>query len=152
MKPDEQRLQQQLKSMKLRFIRDHYLTLVEQAAREQWPPLELLARLMHDRTLEASVIAAFLEDVPKQLAALEHLLAVGDRPGLERQAHQLKGTAANFGAGELRLAVLALEQDALEGDNESLRPLLYEVKRAFRALADVIRRQMPTAGGPGTAP
>jgi len=46
MKPDEQRLQQQLKSMKLRFIRDHYLVLVEQAAKEQWPPMELLARLI----------------------------------------------------------------------------------------------------------
>ena len=46
MKPDEQRLHQQLKAMKLRFIRDNYPTLVEQAAREQWPPLELLVRLI----------------------------------------------------------------------------------------------------------
>lgn len=46
MKCDEQRLQQQLKDMKLRFIRDNYSVMAEQASREQWPPLELLSRLV----------------------------------------------------------------------------------------------------------
>lgn len=46
MKCDEPRLQQQLKTMKLRFIRENYTSLVEQAGREEWPPLELLTRLV----------------------------------------------------------------------------------------------------------
>lgn len=46
MKFDEDQLRHQLKSLKLRFIRDHYAQLVEQAARETWPPMQLLARLI----------------------------------------------------------------------------------------------------------
>ncbi len=46
MKNHEERLQQHLKAMKLPFIREHYAQLVEQAACEQWPHLELLLRLV----------------------------------------------------------------------------------------------------------
>lgn len=43
--PDE-RLRQYLKTMKLRFIRDHYPQVLEQASREQWSHLDLLLRLI----------------------------------------------------------------------------------------------------------
>jgi DNA replication protein DnaC len=46
MKPDEPALELNLKALKLRFFRDHYRALVEEAAREQWPHLDLLARLV----------------------------------------------------------------------------------------------------------
>jgi len=43
---NEQRLQEQLKTMKLRFIRENYPSMIEQAGREEWPHLELLMRLV----------------------------------------------------------------------------------------------------------
>jgi DNA replication protein DnaC len=43
---NEQRLQEQLKTMKLRFIRENYPSMIEQAGREEWPHLELLTRLV----------------------------------------------------------------------------------------------------------
>lgn len=46
MKCNEQRLQDQLKTMKLRFIRENYPSMIEQAGREEWPHLELIARLV----------------------------------------------------------------------------------------------------------
>jgi DNA replication protein DnaC len=46
MKHPEERLHAQLKTLKLRFIQEHYTSLVEEAAREQWSPLELLTRLI----------------------------------------------------------------------------------------------------------
>lgn len=46
MKTNEERLKHQLHSLQLGFIRDHYPELLAQATRDQWPPLELLARLI----------------------------------------------------------------------------------------------------------
>ena len=46
MQRSEDRLRTQLKTLKLRFIQEHYPSLVEAAAREQWSPLELLTRLI----------------------------------------------------------------------------------------------------------
>lgn len=46
MKNHDERLKQYLKAMKLRFIRDHYPQLLEQAGREQWSHLDLLLRLV----------------------------------------------------------------------------------------------------------
>jgi DNA replication protein DnaC len=43
---NEQPLQEQLKTMKLRFIRENYPSMIEQAGREEWPHLELLMRLV----------------------------------------------------------------------------------------------------------
>lgn len=46
MKCNEQRLQEQLRTMKLRFIRENYPSMIEQAGLETWPHVELLARLV----------------------------------------------------------------------------------------------------------
>lgn len=66
-----------------------------------------------DQTLERDVgpelyqqlLAAFLGQFPHQLADLSRAAAVGDVPAARYVAHQLKGSAASFGAGPLdRLA------------------------------------------------
>jgi len=46
MSPEEQRLTQQLKPLYLSFIQEHYAALADQAARQQWTPLQYLARLI----------------------------------------------------------------------------------------------------------
>jgi len=46
MKINEERLKQQLHALQLGFIRDHYPELITQSAHDQWPPIELLARLI----------------------------------------------------------------------------------------------------------
>jgi DNA replication protein DnaC len=50
MNPEEQRLQEQLKPLYLSFIQEHYAALADQAAREQWTPLQYLVRLIEGET------------------------------------------------------------------------------------------------------
>ena len=71
---------------------------------------ELLERLMGDEELVKTVVAAFLEDAPRQIAGLKQALAEGDLTRAHRQAHTLKGAAANLGAGRLRQAALEMEK------------------------------------------
>jgi len=50
MNEEERRLSEQLTSLRLPFIREHYQSLADEAAREQWPPLRYLSRLIEGET------------------------------------------------------------------------------------------------------
>lgn len=65
MNPEEQRLTQQLAQLHLSFIRENYPALADQAAGEQWTPLQYLARLIegesqrrHERHIARRLAAA----------------------------------------------------------------------------------------------
>jgi DNA replication protein DnaC len=50
MNPDELRLTQQLKTLYLSFLAEHYQELADEAARQQWSAVQYLARLMEGET------------------------------------------------------------------------------------------------------
>jgi DNA replication protein DnaC len=50
MNPDELRLTQQLKTLYLSFLAEHYQELANEAARQQWSAVQYLARLMEGET------------------------------------------------------------------------------------------------------
>lgn len=65
MNPEELRLTQQLKQLYLSFIAEQYQPLADEAARQQWTPVQYLARLMegetqrrHDRHIVRRLAAA----------------------------------------------------------------------------------------------
>lgn len=58
------------------------------------------------------IIGLFLEDTPRQIAALESSLAGADAPRFIRAAHSIKGSAANMGALRLRASAEQLEHQA----------------------------------------
>ena len=65
MNPDEEQLAQQLKTLYLSFIAQHYQSLADEAARQQWTPIQYLARLVegetqrrHDRHIARRIAAA----------------------------------------------------------------------------------------------
>ena len=68
---------------------------------------------MDDDDLARIIIAGFLEDVPRQIDILKVCLEQGDIAGARRQAHSIKGAAANAGAQSLIKAVMAIQR-ALE--------------------------------------
>jgi CheY-like chemotaxis protein/HPt (histidine-containing phosphotransfer) domain-containing protein len=70
---------------------------------------ELLERLTGDQEIVRMVLAAFVEDTPRQIAALKQALAAGDLARVQRQGHTLKGASANLSAERLRRAALAFE-------------------------------------------
>ncbi len=75
-----------------------------------------MERLMGDEALAGVLIEMFLNDIPGQIEALENDLASGDAQAAQHRLHTIKGSAANLGAEALRLAALALESSAKDGD------------------------------------
>jgi two-component system sensor histidine kinase/response regulator len=75
-----------------------------------------LARVAADPAMLREIIAIFLDDSPKQLAALRDGLSAGDGSAVYRAAHTLKGSVGNFQAQEIVAHLQRLEARAREGD------------------------------------
>ncbi len=81
-------------------------------------------RLMDDAELAGAVIEGFLMDMPKQISILKTCLAQGDITGTRRQAHSIKGAAANAGAAFMQRSAVKIEE-ALEYKNLKEAALLF---------------------------
>jgi two-component system sensor histidine kinase/response regulator len=68
-----------------------------------------LERVGGDEELLREVAQLFLEEYPRSLGEIRVAVEAGDAKLLEREAHSLKGAAANFGAEPVVSAALALE-------------------------------------------
>jgi two-component system sensor histidine kinase/response regulator len=75
-----------------------------------------LARVAADPNMLREIIAIFLDDAPKQLAALREGLNADDGNAVYRAAHTLKGSVGNFQAQEIVAHLQRLEARAREGD------------------------------------
>ncbi|MFA7329487.1 MAG: PAS domain S-box protein [Candidatus Delongbacteria bacterium] len=102
-----------------------------------WNRAALLERLLQDGELAAVIMTAFLGDIPQQLQALRGYVEEGDAAGAERQAHTIKGAAANVGAEGLQGAAHGLERAARDGDLATVRAGLAGLEDAFEALRRV---------------
>ncbi|WP_320055653.1 ATP-binding protein [Desulfuromonas thiophila] len=80
-----------------------------------WNRAALYERLLFDTELVGTVLEVFLTDMPIQLDRLQQLLASGDLTAASRQAHSIKGAAANIGAETLRQLAEQLEQNLRNG-------------------------------------
>ena len=69
-----------------------------------------LARVGGDLDLLKEIATLFLEEYPRELDDLRKAIATGDAHLLERTAHGLKGSVANFGARAAVDAAFLLEQ------------------------------------------
>jgi signal transduction histidine kinase/DNA-binding response OmpR family regulator/HPt (histidine-containing phosphotransfer) domain-containing protein len=95
----------------------------------------MMARLMDDEDLAHEVVDCFLEDIPRQIAALRNFIEEGDTNGAERQAHTIKGAAANVGGERLREAAYKIEMAARgEFPLESVKACLADLEGQFDAL------------------
>jgi len=93
-----------------------------------------LERLMGDEALARLVIAGFLEDIPRQMALLQASLENRDLIQAGRQAHVIKGAAANVGAAALAAAAARIEITAEAGRLETTSPLFPPTEKAFADL------------------
>jgi CheY-like chemotaxis protein/HPt (histidine-containing phosphotransfer) domain-containing protein len=94
----------------------------------------LLKRLGGNQQLAERVVKEFLDDTPSQLWTLRKQLEDGDATGARRQAHKLKGAAANLSAGALREAAFQAERTAMEGELRKLAELLPTMEGEFERL------------------
>jgi two-component system sensor histidine kinase/response regulator len=76
---------------------------------------ELMERLGGDRALFEDVIAIFLDDCPRRLAAIKAAVDLADASHIEETAHVLKGAAGNLSATRLFDAAQTLERIGAKG-------------------------------------
>ena len=98
----------------------------------------LLKLLSGDRGAVAEIMGEFLVDVPRQIEALRLALAAGDLRLVRRQAHTVKGAAANVGAEALRAAAYRLERVADDGDQPAAFALGNRLDLEFARLCEVL--------------
>jgi PAS domain S-box-containing protein len=98
----------------------------------------MLDRMMGDDDLARMVIETFLDDAPKQIEALRGFLSAGDVSGTERQAHTIKGAAANIGGEVLRALAFKMEKTARAGNLDEVRDCLPEMITQFELLKEEI--------------
>jgi len=102
----------------------------------------LLSRLMNDEALAQEIIQTFLEDMPKQMNALNASLKAGDVSGAERQAHTIRGASANVGGEALRAAAFEMEKTAHASDLDATKGLMAALETALRRLKDAMEKQI----------
>ena len=94
----------------------------------------LLARLMDDQDLARTVAETFLDDMPKQIAALRACLAAGDAEGALRLTHTIKGASAIVGGELLRAVAFEMEKAAKAKDLSAVKSRMAELEAQFDAL------------------
>ena len=95
-----------------------------------------LAQVGGDSVLLSELVELSLDDNPKLLEDIRRAVASGDGIALERVAHALKGSVANFGASAVLETALKLETMGRSGD-------LAQVKDTYLALEREIDQLKP---------
>jgi HPt (histidine-containing phosphotransfer) domain-containing protein len=68
-----------------------------------------------DAEFEMELIAVFLADAADRVSLLDQALCRADRDGIAREAHRLKGSSADVGAGRMREIAAQLEHKSKQG-------------------------------------
>jgi signal transduction histidine kinase/CheY-like chemotaxis protein/HPt (histidine-containing phosphotransfer) domain-containing protein len=109
----------------------------------------LIERLMGDKDLAGTIMEGFIEDIPKQVEMLQHYLEGGDALKVQRQAHTIKGAAANVGGEALCAIALEVERLGIRGELGAVRFRMDALRAAF----DHLRQEMKSAlAAPGNLP
>ena len=103
---------------------------------------DFLHRVRGDTALASALAKLYLGEYPSQLDAVRRAVASREAAELDRAAHALKGSVANFSAEPATLAAARLEvmgrTGDLTGSAEVLRTLETELDRLSQALLEMI--------------
>lgn len=95
-----------------------------------------LKRVGGDREIYLDLLKDFLTELPAKLELIETLHKAGDKDGLSRAAHNLKGVSANLGALQLSEYARRLEKQVSEGYNQQVEDLINNVRLAISRLEE----------------
>jgi PAS domain S-box-containing protein len=101
----------------------------------------LLERAEGDEELLKTIVRVFLEDAPRQIAALREALARADAVGLQRQAHCLKSASGSAGATAMQEVAFQIEAAGESGGLEKAAPLVRRIEEEFERLKRVLAEQ-----------
>jgi CheY-like chemotaxis protein/HPt (histidine-containing phosphotransfer) domain-containing protein len=101
--------------------------------------VDLIARLDCDRDFVRVILGESLEEIPQQVGLLHELCKGEDLASIRRQAHTLKGLAANISTPGLRNAAMRVESAAKESSLETVLALLPELEKEALMAQEAIR-------------
>ena len=93
-----------------------------------------LSRVGGDTELLREIAVIFMDDYPKVVAEVWDAASRGDAKAIERAAHGLKGSVANFGAPAAVDAALKLELMGRTGELHNVSASLMELERVLAGL------------------
>jgi len=82
------------------------------------------------------LIIAFLEDMPRQIETLARDINTSHAEEAGKQAHKIRGAAANMSGDAMRETAGAMEKSGKAGDLESLNRLLPVLQENYEKLAE----------------
>ena len=100
---------------------------------------ELLESTGGDRGFLAELIGTYLDDSPRQIAALRRAVEAGSAEDVARAAHALKGASASLGAAGLSERSRTLEYAARAGDLDGALDAVSAIESEFEAVAAALR-------------
>ena len=112
---------------------------MNQAAAELYDRAAMLANLDDDSELADEIIRMTCDNLPVRLAELRRTLAAADNKAAEREAHTIKGIAANIFAEPLREAALQLEKTCKNQQIENYAVEFERVESRIRQLLGALR-------------
>jgi len=95
--------------------------------------------MMGDEDLGRIIVETFLSDIPVQIESLGELLEKEDIAGVRRQAHTVKGAAANVCAEALKDLAIEMEQAAAAGNLSSVRADMDRLHREFDRVKQIMK-------------
>ena len=98
----------------------------------------LFARFEGEPELLKDVVQLFLDDCPKMLFGVRGAAERGDAQEMERAAHKIKGSVANFAATAAYDAALRLEMMGREGHLDQAAEALAQLESALEELKPVL--------------
>jgi HPt (histidine-containing phosphotransfer) domain-containing protein len=93
-----------------------------------------LDRIGGDEELLREIAGLFLSEYPSLIAEIRVAVQIGDARALERSAHSLKGSVANFEACAAVDAAFRLESMGRNGNLDQTASALAALEAAFEAL------------------
>jgi CheY-like chemotaxis protein/HPt (histidine-containing phosphotransfer) domain-containing protein len=124
--------------------------LAQGGPEDRGPPvlLEEFRAVMRDAGIESVVdaaVAAYLDETPRRMEALETAVEEGDLAAVEREAHGIKSGSRNIRADELAKQLEAMEAAGREGRGEDVLSAMPGLRDSFNQVMDYLKRQGPAS-------
>jgi PAS domain S-box-containing protein len=103
-----------------------------------WNKSRLQDLLMNDEDLIKTILDEFIRDIPHQIRSLKTFLESENFHGAERQAHTIKGVAANVGGDRLRAVAFQIEEAITSGNPDAAGAHMNELEMEFDRLKEAM--------------
>jgi HPt (histidine-containing phosphotransfer) domain-containing protein len=99
-----------------------------------------LERMMGDEDFAREIVIGFMKELPSLISTLREHVACADLESIRKQAHKLKGSAANVGGDALRDMALQVEEASKAGNIAEVVRLFADLEFQASQLNEALKR------------